>query len=141
MLRSTCPRWAETRSIRRWAGHRRDSPRGFWRFCRVGISEPVPLSPPVPLSLPFPFRRPIRCPFGQQQRQCFDFARDSKHGRLSRGLGYGRKKIDLPYKRALEQHLVARLGELFSRSVARSVARSANNNGNAFILRGIRSAI
>src|SRR5713101_6318437 len=69
---------------KRWAGHRRDSPRGFWRFCRVGISEPVPLPartvecPPVPLSLPFPFRRPIRCPFGQQKRQCFDFARDSK---------------------------------------------------------------
>src|SRR5712692_5163384 len=45
-----------------------------------GISEPVPLPartvecPPVPLSLPFPFRRPIRRPFGQQQRQCFDFA-------------------------------------------------------------------
>ena len=49
----------------------------------MGISGPVPLPartvecPPVPLNLPFPFLRPIRCPFGQQQRQCFDFARDS----------------------------------------------------------------
>ena len=77
----------------RWAGNRRDSPRGFWRFCRVvpaasssscAIASrraghaPSPstrpcsaargakgsLAPPVPLNLPFSFRCPIRCPFG-----------------------------------------------------------------------------
>src|SRR6266851_6488289 len=50
---------------------------GFGGFVGWGSLSPF-RCPPVPLSLPFPFRRPIRCPFGQQKRQCFDFARDSK---------------------------------------------------------------
>ena len=71
---------------------------GFGGFVGWGSLSPF-RCPPVPLSFPFPFRRPIRCPFGQQKRQCFDFARDSK-----RDLVVPAKSATLNPARSLKHH-------------------------------------